>query len=202
MTTSEADTAELRARARERFDEAQQVLDELRLLERWSAYGEPVVVGSVALDLVVRRDIDLHICCEHPSIADGFAVISALAELPNVRGIRYRDSRDERGQGLYWRLDYDLAADRAWTIDMWVWPPDRQQTTTTTAIKAALRPTDRDTILAIKEAAAARGERAYGHWLYQAVLNHGVGTYDEFLAWLGDRDVWQRTTWRPNRTAP
>lgn len=158
------------------------------MLERWSAYGEPVVVGSVALDVVVRRDIDLEIYCDPPSIADGFAVMSAVAELPKVRGMRYRDSRDERGQGLYWRLDYEPAADRARTIDLWVRRPDLRQTMTT-AIKAALRPADRDTILAIKEAASARGERAYGHWLYRAVLNHGVRTYEEFRTWLGDRDV-------------
>lgn len=123
MATSEVDPAGLRLRARARRDEAHQVLEELRLLERWSTYGEPVVVGSVALDVVVRRDIDLEILCDQPSIADGFALMSALAVLPGVRGIRYRDSRDERGQGLYWKLDYEPAADRPWTVDMWVWPP-------------------------------------------------------------------------------
>lgn len=200
MMTSGTGTDLRRARARARSDEAHRVLDELRLHERWSAYGEAVVVGSVALDVVVRRDIDLEISCEQPSIADGFAVMSALVELPKVRGIRYRDSRDEPGEGLYWRLDYYLAADRVWTIDMWVRTPDHRSSTTA-AIKAALLPSDRDTILAIKEAATARGERAYGHWLYQAVINHGVATYDEFLAWLGDRDVWARTTWQPNCTS-
>jgi len=55
----------------------------------------------------------------------------------------------------------------------------------------------RDAVLRIKEAAVERGERAHGRWVYEAVLDGGVRSYGDYLAWRGDRDVWERSEWTP-----
>ena len=55
-------------------------------------------------------------------------------------------------------------------------------------------------ILAIKEDAAALGQRAPGYWLYQAVLDHGVRSYNEFHTWLANRNIYERTGWLPTPT--
>ena len=87
------------ARAEARLRVAQELLRELDLIERWSRYGDVTIVGSVGIGLVVEPDIDLEIRSDEPRVADGFAVMAALAELPRVRRIRYLDARDRHEQG-------------------------------------------------------------------------------------------------------
>ncbi|RZT12610.1 hypothetical protein EV649_6965 [Kribbella sp. VKM Ac-2569] len=183
------------ARAEARLQAAHELLRNLDLIERWSAYGEVAVVGSVAIELVVDPDIDLEIRSEEPCVADGFAVMSVLAELPQVRRITYLDARDRHEQGQYWKLEYETPDD-TWTVDIWVFGPEAiGGGPLAEALRDVLTPATRDTILAIKEEAATRGERARGYWLYQAVLDGGASSYDEYRDWLGDRNIYERTGW-------
>jgi hypothetical protein len=78
---------DVRARADARLRTAHGIIRDLDLLGRWSQYGEPVVVGSVAIRVVVLPDIDREIYSNEPRVADGFAVMGPLAELPAVRRI-------------------------------------------------------------------------------------------------------------------
>jgi hypothetical protein len=190
------------ARAEGRLRAAYGIVRELELLERWGKYGEVVIVGSVGIGVVVPPDIDMEIHSDEPRVADGFAVMAALAELPKARRITYLDARDRHEHGQYWKLEYELTADETWTIDMWVF--ERASTVAsgaalTAALREALTPEARDRILAIKEEAEGLGERARGYWLYQAVLDAGVNNYAEFRAWLGDRNIYERTSWMPRR---
>jgi hypothetical protein len=185
-------------RAAQRLATARQILSELALLERWGAHGDVVVCGSVGLELVVRPDIDLEVHSETASVAEGFAIVSALAELPGVVEMRYQDSRGRRGNGLYWKVVYEHADER-WTIDNWLFRSSTGEATRQQLerIRRAMSDEQRDAILAIKEAGLAVGIRAHGHWLYRAVLNEGVRTLEEYQAWIGDQDVWERVTWEP-----
>ncbi|TCC11250.1 hypothetical protein [Kribbella soli] len=189
-------TAQARAaRAEARLQTAHELLRDLDLIERWSTYGEVTVVGSVGIELVVAPDIDLEIRSKEPRVADGFAVMSILAELPQVRRITYLDARDRHERGQYWKLEYETA-DETWTVDMWVFGPDALGGgPLAEALREVLTPAARDTILAIKEEAVTRGERALGYWLYQAVLDAGASSYDEYRDWLGDRNIYERTGW-------
>ncbi len=141
------------ARAEARLRTAHEVLRDLDLIERWSTYGEVTVVGSVAIELVVAPDIDLEIRSEEPRVADGFAVMSVLAELPQVRRITYLDARDRHEQGQYWKLEYETPDD-TWTVDMWVFGREAiGGGPLAAALRQHLTPAARDTILAIKEEA-------------------------------------------------
>jgi hypothetical protein len=191
---------ERRARSDARLRTARKILTDLELLTRWSKYGEALVVGSVGVGLVVQPDIDIDVFSDEPRVLDGFAVMGPLAELPQTRSVTYLDARDRPEQGQYWKVDYELTADETWTIDIWVFDRDRRTSTATPlaeAVRRALTDETSDRILAIKEEAAARGERAYGYWLYQAVMDAGVRSYPQFRAWLGDRNIYERTGWRP-----
>ncbi|NUR98180.1 MAG: hypothetical protein HOV67_23360 [Kribbellaceae bacterium] len=184
-----------------RRQQAHEILRDLDLQERWSPHGEMVIVGSVATDLVVAPDIDLEIHSPDPRPADGFAVLAPLAEHPNVRRIAYLDARDRHEQGQYWKLEYETP-DVTWTVDMWIFGPGVPGAALlTAALQTALTPRTRSTILAIKEQAAALGERAPGYWLYQAVLDHGVRTYADFQTWLGARNIYARTGWLPSSSS-
>ncbi len=171
------------------------------LISRWNVYGDTFIVGSVALDLVVRPDIDLEIFSDTASARDGFTIMRDLADLPKIRGVGFNNDRHAPAAGLYWKLKYELTADQVWTVDMWLFDRPRlprSATANVEPLRRALTDETRDTILAIKEEAAACSSRAHGHWLYRAVLNEGVRTYAEYTAWIGDQDVWERTSWQSN----
>lgn len=81
------DRTDRSARARARMQCADEILANLSLLSRWHAVGEPVVVGSVALDVVVRPDIDIEVYADELSPTAGFDVMVPLSELQHVRRI-------------------------------------------------------------------------------------------------------------------
>ena len=58
-------------------------------MNRWSCFGEPVLVGSVAYGLVVTPDIDLEIFCPKIRIDDGFEILKACAQHPRVSRARF-----------------------------------------------------------------------------------------------------------------
>ncbi|MFI6829141.1 hypothetical protein ACIBG5_18695 [Kribbella sp. NPDC050241] len=193
---------DLRTRADARLRTAYELVRELDLLGRWSRYGDVEIVGSVGIGVVVAPDIDLEIHSDDPQVADGFRVMRPLAELPRSRRITYLDARDRHERGQYWKLEYELTPDETWTIDMWVLKRGASSgAPLTAALRDALSPELRDRVLAIKEEAVAIGERAYGYWLYQAVLDAGVRSFAEFRTWLGDRNIYDRTGWMPGRVA-
>ncbi|MEV7191007.1 hypothetical protein AB0N81_04240 [Streptomyces sp. NPDC093510] len=190
------------ARARDRRSTALRILDALRLTERWQPFGDPVLVGSVALDLVVEPDIDLEIYCDAPSVAQGFAALAPCAELPGVRGMRFANALDLDDQGLYWRLDYEAPSGGTWQIDMWLLAHDHpgpRAADLVAPVRAALTDGTRDAVLAVKEGAAERGEPLPGVWVYQAVMDHGVRTYEEFVKWRAGTPTDGLTFWRPGR---
>ncbi|MFF1920265.1 hypothetical protein ACFVW8_06765 [Streptomyces sp. NPDC058221] len=193
-------------RARRRRVTAHTILDRLGLFERWRPLGSPVLVGSVALDLVVEPDIDMEVYSPVPSIAEGFAVLAPCAQLPGVRKLRFTNALDLPDRGLYWRLDYEFTPEETWQIDMWWLPDDHpgpRAADLVSPVRAALDDSTRDAVLAIKEGAAARGEATQGVWVYQAALDHGVRTYDEFRAWKARTPTDGLTSWHPGvpRTA-
>jgi len=188
--------AERSARAEARSRTAWEIVERLALRERWGRYGDVVVVGSVAIGVVVAPDIDLEVWAAEPPVADGFAVVAGLAEIPEVRRVTYLDARDRHERGQYWKVEYERTPDETWTIDAWVFAGDAKQSSgasVATAVREALTEESRDRVLAIKEEAVALGERAYGYWLYQAVLDAGVDSYVGYRDWLGDRNVYERT---------
>lgn len=189
----------LRARADERLRVAQEVLRELGLLERWARYGEPGLVGSVALGLVVEPDIDLEIECAEADVAHGFSVLAACAAMPGVRKARFANALDLADRGLYYQLRYERAG-REWKIDMWALPRDNPGPRGSDLVGPMLRTlTDetRDAILAIKEAAVAGGEAVQGIWVYRAVLEAGVRDHEAYRAWIAGRSTDGLTYWHP-----
>lgn len=168
-------------------------------MERWSEYGEPQLVGSAALELIVEPDIDMEIYCPTPRVEDGFAVLSACAQLPGVRRARFNNALDLPDQGLYFQLQCEESA-QTWKLDMWALPldhPGPQAVDLVAPLRAALTDERREHILAIKEAAYKRGASVQGIWVYRAVVEAGVTDYASFQDWLATVATDELTHWRP-----
>jgi len=172
---------------------ARRLIDDLGLVREWSALGRPVVVGSVAHGLVVSPDIDMEVFCPEPSIADGFAVLARLAEHRRVRKARFWNDVEGPNLGLYWQLrclDDDGAE---WKVDTWTVAEDHPGPLAAWLVEpmsAALSPEARAAVLSLKEARARGDVPSYPSIeIYRAVIDHGVCSPAELVAFLGDGDT-------------
>jgi hypothetical protein len=173
--------------------EADVVHDDLDL-RRLEALGRPIMVGSAALGLMVRRDLDITVVCPSldETVADAVAQLGAgLARHPRVRIVTIRDDTGDWNvgplypDGLYLGVTYRSSGGRDWTIDLWfVDEPDRQPDLAHLRdLPEQLTPETRLAILTIKQTYVDEGMAVSGHEVYTAVLEHGVRDRDEFDRW-------------------
>jgi len=169
--------------------EAEAIIADLGLLEVTRQHGRAEVVGSVALDLIVKLDIDIHLLVDTPDLlAVTDRVYHRLLDHPCINEVRISDYRADGGVKI--GIDAHRGPSGAWSIDIWI--TDRAETTAfeyTRNLLGRLTPAHRSAILAIKRAYHARGELRDGisHRIYDAVVDKGVRSEDEFrrcLEWV------------------
>jgi hypothetical protein len=176
--------------------EADAVAAHLKLAEQLGHLGDPVRVGSAALGLMVRPDLDITVVCRELDESAVVALAGLFALQLYVRQVTYRDDTamwnddpDTYPDGLYLGLKYCRDPEREWNLDIWfVDEPDRQPDLTHLRELAPRLDHDRRVvILRIKDQWAGRPE--YGRAVrsvdvYSAVLDDGIRTPSEFGQWL------------------
>ena len=166
--------------------EAEAIVADLGLLDLTGRYGRAEVVGSVALDLVVKLDIDIHLLVDTPdllAVTDG--LYHALLEHPRVHEVRISDYRAEGGIKI--GIDAHEGPSGVWSIDIWI--TNRVETAAfdyTRELLCRLTPEHRAAIVAIERAYHARGELRDGVScrIYDAVVDKGVRSEDEFRRYI------------------
>lgn len=162
-----------------------------------SRFGEAVVTGSAGYDLMVWRDIDIHMPIEAEAWA-GWANLGgeiaarlAAAGLALHKAQFLNDYVDPHplGAGLYWGIEFRDAAGNPWKCNIWGWDPFdfavRQARDAN--LRADLSTADRDLILRLKHEARTR-EGYYGAIvssfdIYQFAIDGAGQTLDELEAW-------------------
>jgi len=195
---------EFLARAAARQKIAEDILQQLDLLNRWSRYGKPILVGSVALELVVAPDIDIEVYCPDLRIEDGFEVLAACASHPQVSRARFWNALFPPHHGLYWRLDYIDEQDVEWKTDMWAVADTYSGpcgAKLVEPLKKALTNETRSTILRLKEAVLAdESTECFSIQIYRAVLDFGVRSFGQLKSWLRDYPLGDKVTdWKPGQ---
>ncbi|MEZ4657397.1 MAG: hypothetical protein R2911_07480 [Caldilineaceae bacterium] len=179
--------------------EAAAVLQDLEIVELLTTVGTVVQVGSVALELMVWREIDFTILCPQLDLAQIFALGARLVAHSRVRGLHFRNDTGDWNQdprypdGLFWEVDYVSAAKSAWEMDIWFIHESTRQPDMRHLEEFLPRLTDetRLAILTMKDVwrrTPLYGNGVSGYDCYTAVLDHGVRTIDEFAAYLAQRD--------------
>lgn len=188
-------------RAQNRLKVAQSILAQLQLVERWSAFGSPIIVGAAAYGLVVAPDIDIEIFCNRPKIEDGFEVLRACALHPRVLKARFANKLNEPDMGLYWQLRYQHEDGEEWKIDMWSMAYDHPGPTSTSLVepmKQTLTDETRRTILELKEQALLDPLLQCGSiYIYRAVLDDGIRSLEQLKTWLEHNQTDELITWKP-----
>lgn len=166
--------------------EAEDIIQQLSLIQLLSRYGEARVVGSVALDLIVKRDIDIHLLVEVDnllSIVD--KVYRDLLNRKHIREVRISDYR--KRSGILIAIDSYPGTSGNWSIDIWV--TNCMETTgfaLVDRLRQGLSPEQRETIMKIKSVYHHKGQLrdSMSNAIYEAVIDIGVRDLKEFQQFL------------------
>lgn len=179
--------------------EAWRTLDALDLAAALASIGPMEVIGSLATGLMVWRDIDLLVVAPGLSASVAHEALTRYFGHPKIGAIRYRYDRaaqnptnDPNDDRYYYALFYQGVDGHEWKIDLSIWiadPPHVERLPPSSLI-ARLNDATRLAILWIKDQWFARPEyrmTVYSVDIYDAVLDHGVRTPEEFAAYLRER---------------
>jgi hypothetical protein len=189
--------AELASRLRE---EARTLLVESGLLQLLSErFGEATVTGSAGYDLMVWRDIDIHMPCEAErwpewaGLGGEIATQLASAGLVLHKAQFLNDYVDPHplGAGLYWGIEFHDSAGNRWKCDIWGWDPFdfAVREARDDNLRVDLARADRDLILRLKHE-ARQLEDYYGvmvtSWdIYQFAIAGAGESLDQLERWRG-----------------
>ncbi len=185
-------------------NEAQVVVKELNLVLLLSPAGVARVHGSSVLGLMTWRDIDISVSSPRLSIERVYEVMTPLLIHPRVKQVRYLNesgsfnstglSQDER---YFFMVLYDSGAESDWKIDISFWLDEGVRSEPIhDMIVRKLTPETRLAILRIKDVwwkLPSYRQEVSSVDIYEAVLQHGVRTLDEFDQYLIERGKPART---------
>jgi hypothetical protein len=161
-------------------------------------FGRAKVTGSAGYDLMVWRDLDIHMpveaerWCEWATFGGEVARQLEATGLALHRASFLNDYVDPHplGAGLYWGIEFHDAAGHPWKCDLWGWEPldYALRESRDDGLRADLARCDRDLILRLKTEARARpdyyGVSVSSFDIYQFAFA-GAGTS------LGELESWK-----------
>ena len=167
-------------------DEAHQIIDDLDIMGLLRSYGHAELVGSVPLDLIVKRDIDIHVyILLQDSNAMAGEIIPVLLDKKWVRNLRVDKYSSKKAVKI--GIDGYPGPTGPWDIDIWI---TNDITTTgfeiTKILKENLSSEQRDAILVIKQYYHNLGVLRDGlsSRIYDAVYYHNVRSVQDFKDYL------------------
>ena len=166
--------------------EALQIIDDLGLIVALSQYGEARIVGSVALNLVVKRDIDIHLVLERVDLMDAvYKITRLLLDEEHIQEIRISDYRER--DSIKIGIDAFPGFSGQWSVDIWI-TTDAATTgfAQTDRLIAELLPEHRTLILDIKHELHQQNILRDGmsSLIYKAVVDDNVGSAAEFHRYI------------------
>ncbi|MBN9305258.1 MULTISPECIES: hypothetical protein [unclassified Devosia] len=155
--------------ARQLREEVRQVLAETGLFALLTdRFGEPTVTGSAGYDLMVWRDIDIHLPLEAERWSEWMAFGQDLAAQLHSVGLALHKATfvndwvdpHPLGAGLYWGIEFKDFAGNPWKLDLWGWDPFdfAVRQARDFSLRTDLAACDRDLILRLKTEARERDD--------------------------------------------
>ena len=166
--------------------EAEQVIEDLDIMGLLNAYGHARIVGSVALDLIVKRDIDIHVLVLLRDTMDmAQHLMSVLLKVEGVNEVTVKDYRERAS--LKVGVDEFIGESGPWSIDIWL---TTDVSTTGFGLADEMEETldedMREVILSIKRHYHIRDllQNGLSSLIYRAVTEGRVQNANEFEQWL------------------
>jgi hypothetical protein len=170
-------------------DEAFEIIEEFGFLEMLGQYGDARLVGSVALDLVVKPDIDFHLFIGKSDVVNvAESIGSSLIADERIREIRVSDYLEN--DSLKIGIDSLTGRSTEWSIDIWITSDiDTTGFEETERIRTHLNEENRNKVLEFKRFYYSKGQLHDGmsSVIYRAVLEDGVSNLEEFKKYLKEK---------------
>ncbi len=181
--------------------EANRLVEQLDLPTMVGGAGRFERLGSSVSGLMVWRDLDLGASCGWLSPERAWETMAPLAAHPRTTRVEYRNETGRlappelRGHGRYYFVArHETEAGEEWKIDVSLWAPESPPGPLAHAeeMRRRLTPETRLAILWIKDVWHRRSyypDRVSGMDIYEAVLEHGVRTPEQFGRYLRGRGL-------------
>lgn len=167
-----------------------------RLLE--DRFGKVMITGSAGYDLMVWRDIDMHVPVEASAWAEWAYLLSEIARQLQDAGLQLHKASylndyvepHPLGAGLYWGIEFRDFEGEPWKCDLWGWDPFdfAIREARDESLRLDLSHTDRDLILRLKTEARARdnyhGTVVSSFDIYRFCIAQAGTSLDELEAWI------------------
>ncbi|MHA1909569.1 MAG: hypothetical protein ACW98Y_19880 [Candidatus Thorarchaeota archaeon] len=162
--------------------EAEKIIEDLDIMDYLNSYGVARIVGSVALDLIVKKDIDIHVHLKlRNPLAFAMDLSPILLDKSEVREVRVTDYSER--SAIKVAIDDYPGLTGSWSIDFWL-TSDLSTTgfDLTAKLNQTLTEEQRQAILNLKWHYHLQGLLRDGmsSRIYDSVVNNGVTTIDEF----------------------
>jgi hypothetical protein len=182
--------------------QADQLMSELGIIEKLKTLGQLNFVGSYALDVMLKVDIDIHIIPEKMEPEKLMNFLFTLQTEHNlyaggfINTVDYEDFRLQNLPADYkWPRGFYLSIRPVfegieWNFDIWYYntksDDNTLQITQELSVELQTRPELREIIIDLKNQSMNENQRSYLHNLnglkiYQAVIYGGVSTIEELL---------------------
>ena len=174
--------------------EANEILHDYGLLRILNKYGNPIITGSHALNLMTWRDLDIYLEANKISEDRFFELgkeilLSLKPERMHFRNEFIMKSID-LPVGLYWGVYTTLKFSGVWKIDIWAMSSDQTilYLKKFNDLKSKFNINNRNTILRIKNHFFKHPEyrkKFSSMDIYHAVIEEDIKSIKEFSEWLG-----------------
>ncbi len=179
-------------------DEVMRTLDVIALL---GALGHPEQIGSSVSGLMVWRDIDVTVRCRDVTLERVWDALRLLLINPRITRLSYSNetgarspSGDPADERFYVVIHFEPASGIDWKIDISIWTSDvpRSHLAQLAELERRLTRETRLAILWIKDVWHRLPVYPYeigGSEVYDAVLDHGARSPDDFDQYLRERGL-------------
>lgn len=167
------------------YNEALQIIEHLNFLSLLAPYAQRIeVVGSVAFDLIVKKDIDIHLLVfpGQKPLSVAMQVVNTLLEKTSLENIRV--SYYKELESINCAIDSYSGPSENWSFDIWI-TADVKKTgfDFVRTMQMSLTADQRHLIMQIKHYLYKRDllKDGMSRKVYDAVLSGRVVSLDDFL---------------------
>lgn len=174
--------------AKRNQQKAWEIIEDTRIVRIWEGIGAKVnLVGSLRTGLLMKhRDIDFHIYTSPLDLSASFRAMAELAENTSIKRIEYTNLLHTAEACIEWHAWYQDMEGELWQMDMiHIQEGSRYDgyfERVAERISAVLTDEMRLAILKLKYETPDT-EKIMGVEYYQAVIQDGVRSYQEFEEW-------------------
>jgi len=165
---------------------ARRLLADSSLLQSLDKFGQVEIVGSYKYGLMMSGDIDLYLIVAKPSKGLAKEVVNHLIDENWWQSVEYADWLNFRypaferlPKAYYIRLKTSTDKGR-WKIDIWILDPEQFEEVSQKQIANNVSQNQKLAILKLKEARNNKLIEADAQKIYEAVINRGINTVEEF----------------------